>query len=78
MPQTETMSLDEKLAIGIKAAELFKAGDHDGYISLMKTAPMPPYIAKVMKEKIGADFLINSGWNLSEAEAEFGQGWLNR
>ena len=77
MSQTQTMTLDEKLAISCKAAELRKAGDHEGYIRLMKTAPMPPYIAKVMKEKIGADFLINSGWNLSEAEAEFGKNWLS-
>ena len=77
MPQAQTMTLDEKLAIGIKAAELRKAGDREGALRLMKTAPMPPYIAKVMKEKMGVDFLINSGWNLSEAEAEFGQGWLN-
>jgi len=33
-------------------------------------------LAKVAKEKIGVDFLINGGWNLSEAEAEFGQNWL--
>jgi hypothetical protein len=30
-----------------------------------------------MKEKMGVDFLINSGWNLSEAEAEFGKNWLS-
>jgi len=27
---------------------------------------------------MGVDFLINGGWNLSEAEAEFGQGWLSK
>ena len=37
---------------------------------------MPPYLAKVAKEKIGVDFLINGGWNLSEAEAAFGSDWL--
>ena len=74
----QTMTLDEKLAIGCKAAELWQAGDHEGYIRLMKTAPVPPYIAKVIKEKVGADFLIKEGWNLSEAEAEFGHGWLNK
>jgi hypothetical protein len=26
---------------------------------------------------MGVDFLIDAGYNLSEAEAEFGQGWLN-
>ena len=76
MPQTQTMTLDEKLDIGCKAAELWDAGDEEGYMRLMKTIPMPPYLAKVAKEKIGADFLINGGWNLSEVEAEFGPDWL--
>ena len=76
MPQIETMTLDEKLSISNKALDLWEAGDEEGCIRLMKTAPLPPYIAKVIKEKVGADFLINSGWNLSEAEAEFGQNWL--
>jgi len=74
MPQT--MTLDEKLAIGCKAAELRNAGDREGYSRLMRTIPMPPYLAKVAKEKIGLDFLINGGWNLSEVEAEFGPEWL--
>ena len=76
MPQTQTMTLDEKLAISIKSAELRKAGDEEGAIRLMKTAPLPPYIAKVIKEKAGAKYL--AGWNLSEAEAAFGSGWLNK
>jgi hypothetical protein len=72
------MTLDEKLAITCKAAALRQAGDEEGYMRLMKTAPMPPFLAKVMKEKVGVDYLINSGWNLSEAEAEFGHDWLSR
>ena len=78
MPQIETMTLDEKLDIACRAAALRQAGDKEGYSRLIRTAPMPPYIAKVMKEKMGVDFLINGGFNLSEAEAEFGQGWLNK
>ena len=77
MPQIETMSLDEKLAIGIKAAELYYAGDKEGYSRLTRSIPLPPYLAKVLKEKVGADFLIINGYNLSEAEAEFGSDWLN-
>jgi len=75
---TQTMTLDEKLAIGCKAAELRKAGDEEGAMRIMKTAPLPPYLAKVYKEKVGSKQLLESGWNLSEAEAEFGPGWLNR
>ena len=75
---TETMTLDEKLAIGCKAVELKKAGDKEGAKRLIRTVPMPPYLAKIFKEKVGADFLINGGWNLSEAEAEFGENWLTK
>ena len=78
MPQTQTMTLDEKLAISCKAAELWNAGDREGYTNLMKTAPIPSYIAKVIKEKVGADFLIKEGWNLAEAEAEFRSDWLSQ
>jgi len=75
MPQT--MTLDEKLAIAIKAGELWKAGDTEGFSRTIRKAPMPPYLAKIYKEKIGGEALIKSGRNLSEAEAEFGQGWLS-
>ena len=76
MPQT--MTLDEKLAISNRALDLLDAGDREGYSRLIRTAPMPPYLANVAKKTMGADFLIQGGWNLSEAEAEFGKDWLNR
>jgi len=76
MPQT--MTLDEKLATLNKATELKKSGDLEGADRLVKSVPMPPYLAKIMKEKVGVDYLINGGWNLSEAEAEFGNNWLSR
>jgi hypothetical protein len=78
MPQIETMTLDEKLAISNKALDLLDAGDREGYNRLMKTAPLPPYIAKVIKEKVGLDCLLKLGWNLSEVEAEYGSNWLRQ
>jgi hypothetical protein len=78
MSQAQTMTLDEKLAIGCKAAELRKAGDEEGASRLIRSMPMPPYLAKIYKEKVGVKQLIESGWNLSEAEAEFGSNWLNK
>jgi hypothetical protein len=72
------MTIEEKLAISNKACELLDAGDREGYSRLTRSIPMPPYLAKVMKEKVGPDYLINGGWNLSEAEAEFGPDWLSR
>jgi hypothetical protein len=74
---SQMMTLDEKLDIALRSIELEKAGDKEGATRLLRSAPMPPYIAKVMKEKMGVDYLINGGWNLAEAEAEFGQDWLS-
>jgi len=73
----ETMSLDEKLSISNRAFALINAGDEEGGRRLLRTAPMPSYLAKVAKKTMGADFLIKGGYNLSEAEAEFGSNWLS-
>jgi hypothetical protein len=72
------MTLDEKLAIACKAAALRNAGDREGFSRVIRTAPMPPYLAKIYKEKVGVKQLLESGWNLSEAEAEFGSDWLSK
>jgi len=76
MPQT--MTLDEKLSISNRALDLYDAGNKEGFSRLIRTAPMPPYLAKIYKEKIGVEALLRSGRNLSEAEAEFGSDWLSR
>ena len=78
MPQTQTMTLDEKLDIACRAAALYKAGDEEGYRRLLRTAPLPPYLAKVIKEKVGLDALLSLGWNLSEVEAKYGSAWLSQ
>jgi hypothetical protein len=76
MPQT--MTLDEKLDTMMKVIDLEKAGDSEGATRLQRSIPMPPYLAKIYKEKVGVKQLIESGWNLSEAEAKFGPDWLNK
>ena len=78
MPQIETMSLDDKLAISNRAFELLDAGDREGYNRVMKTTPLPPYLTKVIKEKAGLDCLLKLRRNLSEVEAEFGSDWLHK
>ena len=72
------MTLDEKLDITLRAFVLKDAGDEEGFSRLLRTAPLPPYLAKIYKEKIGVEHLLKSGWNLSEAEVEFGSDWLTR
>jgi hypothetical protein len=78
MTQHRLMTEKEKVAIAMQSIALRKAGKEAEASALFRTMPMPPWLAKIMKEKVGADFLIESGWNLAEAEAAFGKDWLTR
>ena len=79
MPQAQTMTLDEKCAIVEKAHEYKVAGNMTEYERIMRQEmPLAPYLAKFAKSHVGSDFLIKGGFNLSEAEAEFGSDWLTK
>ena len=51
MPQAQTMSLEEKLAISNKALALWETGDTEGYRKLMKKLSIPPYLENVVCRK---------------------------
>jgi hypothetical protein len=78
MPQAQMMTLKEKLAIGVQSIELEKQGKKVEAEKLRKSIPLQPYLAKFIKDYIGLDALLTSGWNLSEAEAEYGTKWLTQ
>jgi hypothetical protein len=78
MPQIQVSQLDEHSAILLKAIELKKQGKLDEYEKTVKQVPLPAYLAKIAKENFGADALVKTGWNLSEAEAEYGPDWLTK
>ncbi|GHU17087.1 hypothetical protein FACS1894163_07560 [Spirochaetia bacterium] len=78
MPQAQTMTLHEKLALNMKVIELEKQGKFEEAAILHKTIPIPPYMAKWAKKRFGAKILLETGCNLAEAEKEYGHGWLNR
>ena len=80
MRQTEIMSFEEKLRLGAEAIEMKNQGkiSREEYERIIKSIPMEPFLAKVVKKYYGASYLIESGWNLSEAEAKYGADWLNR
>jgi hypothetical protein len=70
------MTLDEKFDIAMRSIKLKEAGLLEESDRVWKQIPMAPYLAKWCKEKIGVDFLTQNGFNLSEAEHEYGQEWL--
>ena len=78
MTQHRLLTLEEELAIARKAFALRDQGKLEEYKQMRKQIPLQPYLAKFAKDHFGVDFLIDSGWNLAEAEAEFGSDWLTK
>jgi hypothetical protein len=78
MPQAQTMTLHERLAVGAKVVELEKLGKFEEAKRLHNTIPIQPYLAKFLKDHIGLEALLKSGLNLAEAEAKYGSGFLSR
>jgi hypothetical protein len=77
MPQSQTMTLHEKLQIGMKSYELEDQGKFEEAKKLRNQIPMAPYLAKFFKDHLGLDALLKTGWNLSEAVAEYGPEFLS-
>ena len=71
------LTIDEKRDIITKSLDAAERGDHNEALRLAQLMPLPLYLAKVVKDIWGAEFLRNSGWDLSEAEAEYGKNWLD-
>ncbi|GAP71948.1 hypothetical protein SAMD00024442_20_36 [Candidatus Symbiothrix dinenymphae] len=71
------MTIKEKLAIGMKCFALEDAGHPEEATRLWKeNIPLSPHMAKWCKEMLGVETLLQMGFNLSEAETEYGEDWL--
>ncbi len=53
-------------------------GDIEEFDRLMTILPVPPRILKAFAVGFGRDFIIESGYDLTEANLEFGEGWLDK
>ena len=78
MPQDRLMTMEEEAAIAMKAFDLKKQGKPEECERLIKTMPLQPYLAKFVKDHLGSDFLLSLGWNLAEANVEYGSDWLTK
>jgi hypothetical protein len=72
------MTLHEKLEIGVKAFALLDAGKEDEAMAMFKTKPMAPWMAKVWKEKVGLEALLETGWNMDDVKTAYGKEWLTK
>ncbi|GHT22472.1 hypothetical protein FACS1894199_14010 [Bacteroidia bacterium] len=71
-------TLKERLATIVESIELEKAGQPEEARRVRVQVPLSPDLAKWWKEKMGVEALLQQGYNLSDAEAEYGKDWLTR
>ncbi len=71
------MTLEEKWALLDAIEEAEESGNAEEAGRLMRELPLAPGLAQIAKEMYGKDYLVTRGYNLSEANAEFGDGWLD-
>jgi hypothetical protein len=72
------MTLEEKLAIGMKSIELEKQGKIEEAKTMGKQVPLAPYLAKFLKDHLGLEALLQGDWNLAEAVEEYGPDFLSK
>ena len=78
MAQNKMMTLHEKLQLGVKSIELEEQGKFEEAKRVSRQIPLAPYLAKFLKDHLGTEALLQGGWNLAEAEEEYGSDWLSK
>lgn len=65
----------EELGDRILAAD--ERGDKAEVTRLLKSLPLDPDYAMAKKVLMGKERLLAQGWDLTEANMKFGEGWLD-
>jgi hypothetical protein len=55
-----------------------RAGDDKAAWAWLALAELPAHSLAYLKERRGADFIRSHGFNTADADAAYGQGWLER
>jgi ABC-type xylose transport system substrate-binding protein len=69
------LTLEQRIEILDKSLAASQSGNDAEALRIGQQKPLTPWIAKAVKEIFGVEYL--RGWDLSDAEAEYGQNWLS-
>jgi hypothetical protein len=75
---TNQMTREQTLDILNGINEATGRGDEKEAARLSRMLPLAPHLAKAVKDMYGKDYLLSLGYDLSEADAEYGAGWIDR
>ncbi len=71
------MSDEERIDLIKRANKAWKEGDFELSSKLKGQLPIAPHLAQFYLEEYGKEELLAAGFNLSDAEAEYGKNWLD-
>lgn len=72
------LSHAQTLDIIVEAQSARRLGNSEEYMRLIQQIPLAPHLAMVAKEIWGKEYLLQSGFDLTEADARYGKYWLNQ
>jgi len=80
MTREESERLTKRdMPIIMQAIALEKEGKYEEAKTLQREKiPMRPWMARVIKEKMGLDFLLSMERNMTDVEAAYGKEWLRK
>jgi len=70
------LTIEEKGRILVAIYEARKRGDSKEATRLSRQLPLAPQLAIALKENIGAEAIIEGGYNLVDVENAYGENWL--
>ncbi len=68
---------EEYFALSDEMCAAEERGDVETYERLSALLPANPDVAKAFKEVYGKEYLLAMGLDLTEANLQFGEGWLD-
>ena len=71
------MTAEEFDALGDRILEAQDRGDTEEAMRLAKLVPLDPDLGMTLKLFFGKDEVLEGGWDLTEANLKFGEGWLD-
>lgn len=77
-PYMKYYSPEEIREMCLRGASLLAEGREEEADMLFNEVPLLPKSAKIMKELVGIDVMIEEGVNLYEAVKEYGDEWIKR
>ena len=72
------LTKEERAKILRASLDAADAGDEEEELRLLRMLPLAPHLAMAGKEVFGVEHMKNAGYDLSEANEEFGDGWLDK